>query len=73
MLFHHKRHPAVMGAAEIDAFLAHLAVYNHITPPPKKKPGPRRPPLSLVMSSNNPSKHLLPTRNPFLPEYPRGV
>ena len=26
MLFHHKRHPADMGAPDIHAFLTHLAV-----------------------------------------------
>ena len=32
ILFHNKRHPAEMGAAEIEAFLAHLAVYDHVAP-----------------------------------------
>jgi integrase len=29
--FHHKRHPAEMGAAEVKAFLTHLAVAGHPT------------------------------------------
>jgi len=37
ILFHHRRHPADMGAAEIEASLAHLAVYNHIAPLPKNQ------------------------------------
>ncbi len=32
ILFHQKRHPAEMGAAEIEAFLAHLAAYDHVVP-----------------------------------------
>jgi len=32
ILFHHKRHPAEMGAAEIESFLAHLAAYDHVAP-----------------------------------------
>ena len=31
ILFHHKRHPAEMGAAEIEAFLTHLAVDRYVT------------------------------------------
>ncbi|MBI1285388.1 MAG: integron integrase [Thiobacillus sp.] len=31
ILFHHKRHPAEMGAAEIRDFLAHLAVERHVS------------------------------------------
>jgi hypothetical protein len=69
LLFHNKCHPADMGAAGIDAFLAHLAVYDHVAPFPKTRPSPPSS-FSIVMSSNNPSKHLLPTRNPFLPKYP---
>jgi len=30
ILFHHKRHPKDMGAQEIRAFLAHLAVHDHV-------------------------------------------
>jgi integron integrase len=30
VLFHDKRHPAEMGAAEIRAFLSHLAVHAHV-------------------------------------------
>ena len=30
ILFHHKRHPAEMGTAEIEAFLTHLAVEEHV-------------------------------------------
>jgi len=30
ILFHHKRHPAEMGAAESEAFLTHLAVEEHV-------------------------------------------
>lgn len=32
IFFHNKRHPAEMGAAEIEAFLAHLAAYEHVAP-----------------------------------------
>jgi integron integrase len=32
ILFHQKRHPAEMGPAEIEAFLAHLAAYDHVAP-----------------------------------------
>ncbi|MBI5753073.1 MAG: phage integrase N-terminal SAM-like domain-containing protein [Hydrogenophilales bacterium] len=28
ILFHEKRHPAEMGAAEVEQFLTHLAVYK---------------------------------------------
>ena len=31
ILFHHKRHPKDMGAAEIEAFLTHLAVIDHVS------------------------------------------
>src|ERR1043166_9451194 len=31
MLFHHKRHPANMGAPESRAFLTHLAVQGQVT------------------------------------------
>jgi len=30
ILFHGKKHPADMGAAEVEAFLTHLAVDNHV-------------------------------------------
>lgn len=30
ILFHHKRHPAEMGADDIRAFLTHLAVESHV-------------------------------------------
>ena len=30
ILFHHKRHPREMGAAEIEAFLTYLAVDQHV-------------------------------------------
>lgn len=30
ILFHHKRHPRDMGAAEIEAFLTHLAVQENV-------------------------------------------
>ena len=30
ILFHHKRHPQEMGGPEIQAFLTHLAVTEHI-------------------------------------------
>ena len=30
ILFHHKRHPREMGAAEITAFLTHLAVVDNV-------------------------------------------
>jgi hypothetical protein len=30
ILFHGKRHPAELGAAEIEAFLTHLAVHDHV-------------------------------------------
>ena len=31
ILYHHKRHPREMGAAEIGAFLSYLANENHIS------------------------------------------
>lgn len=31
ILFHHKRHPQEMAAAEINAFLSHLAVVGHVS------------------------------------------
>ena len=31
VLFHHKRHPAEMGAAEVSAFLSSLATANHVS------------------------------------------
>ena len=31
ILFHHKRHPLEMGAAEINQFLTHLAVNGHVS------------------------------------------
>jgi integron integrase len=31
ILFHHKRHPQDMGVAEIEAFLTHLAVVDHVS------------------------------------------
>jgi integron integrase len=31
ILFHHKRHPREMGAAEINQFLTHLAVNGHVS------------------------------------------
>ena len=31
ILYHHKRHPVQMGAAEINAFLTHLAVEGHVS------------------------------------------
>lgn len=31
ILFHNKRHPLEMGAAEINAFLTHLAVEGHVS------------------------------------------
>ena len=30
ILFHGKRHPAEMGAAEVEAFLTHLAIERHV-------------------------------------------
>jgi integron integrase len=33
ILFHNKRHPAAMGAPEIEAFLTHLAVDEHVAAP----------------------------------------
>ncbi|GAP63158.1 hypothetical protein ARMA_1581 [Ardenticatena maritima] len=30
ILFHNKRHPKEMGAPEIEAFLTHLAVEEHV-------------------------------------------
>jgi integron integrase len=30
ILFHDKRHPTTMGAAEIESFLTHLAVHEHV-------------------------------------------
>ena len=32
ILFHGKRHPREMGAAEVQAFLSHLAVERHVSP-----------------------------------------
>jgi Phage integrase, N-terminal SAM-like domain len=31
ILFHQKRHPAEMGAVEIEAFLTHLAIERHVS------------------------------------------
>jgi len=31
ILFHHKRHPREMGAAEVEQFLTHLAVQEHVS------------------------------------------
>ena len=31
ILFHHKRHPAVMGLAEVEQFLTHLAVVGNVS------------------------------------------
>ena len=31
ILFHDKRHPQDMGAAEVEAFLTHLAVDRHVS------------------------------------------
>ena len=31
ILFHHKRHPRDMGAAEVEQFLTHLAVAGHVS------------------------------------------
>jgi site-specific recombinase XerD len=33
ILFHKKRHPNEMGAAEVEAFLTHLAVNEHVAAP----------------------------------------
>ena len=30
ILFHHKRHPAEMGASEVEAFLTHLAIKSKV-------------------------------------------
>jgi hypothetical protein len=30
ILFHNKRHPAALGAAEVTRFLTHLAVEGHV-------------------------------------------
>jgi hypothetical protein len=30
ILYHHKRHPRDMGAAEVEMFLTHLAVHGHV-------------------------------------------
>jgi hypothetical protein len=35
ILFHHKRHPATMGAPEVSAFLSHLVVEGKVADPPK--------------------------------------
>jgi integron integrase len=32
ILFHHKRHPSELGAAEVSAFLTHLAVARQVSP-----------------------------------------
>jgi hypothetical protein len=34
ILFHDKRHPGDMGASEVEAFLTHLAVEEHVAPIP---------------------------------------
>ena len=31
ILFHHKRHPKEMGTGEVQAFLTHLALEEHIS------------------------------------------
>ena len=38
VLFHHKRHPAEMGAAEVEVFLTHLAVEGKVAASTKIKP-----------------------------------
>jgi Phage integrase, N-terminal SAM-like domain len=35
--FHHKRHPASMGAPEVHAFLSHLAVEQQVAASPNGK------------------------------------
>jgi hypothetical protein len=38
ILFHGKRHPARMGAAEITQFLSALAVRGQVAAPPRTRP-----------------------------------
>jgi hypothetical protein len=38
ILFHHKRHPLEMGAAEVTQFLSFLVVDKNVTRPPRIKP-----------------------------------
>jgi len=38
ILFHHKRHPATMGPAEITAFLTHLAVEGNVAASTQPRP-----------------------------------
>ena len=38
ILFHHKRHPKDMGAPEIRAFLAHLALHEQVAASPRMAP-----------------------------------
>jgi len=35
ILYHQKHHPQAMGAPEIRAFLAHLALDDHVQPQPR--------------------------------------
>ena len=58
ILFHDKRHPAEMGAAEIEAFLTHLAVNKNVAASTQNQAvrlssrrSPQRPPLPLPTSA----------------------
>ncbi|CAH1074591.1 phage integrase N-terminal SAM-like domain-containing protein [Candidatus Nitrotoga sp. 1052] len=48
ILFHHKTHPAQMGAPELEAFLSHLAVAGKVAFDPKS--GKERAAVSLSQS-----------------------
>lgn len=41
ILFHNKRHPAQMGAAEVSQFLTHLAVQRRVADSQLQVSGPR--------------------------------
>jgi hypothetical protein len=60
ILFHDKRHPAEMGAPEIQAFLAHLAVEGTSPPPPRIRPS--APFFSSTAKSS--TKRLTPSSSP---------
>lgn len=42
ILFHHKTHPAQMGAAEVEAFLSHLAVAGKVAASTNEEWNPAR-------------------------------
>ena len=55
IVFHHKRHPSTMGAAEIRAFLTHLAVDRKVAASTHNVALQARL-FSIVRSSNSPSR-----------------